>query len=214
MATFREQNRRDDEPAERISHGEPEFLCTEIGWDHEWVWCPLCHSRPDGWWENGQPKWTGGAIEAAVPVKNSTELQDVIVACRCSAGQTVQRSLGTRYFDNLAPAAVFATTPLIVLWRRGVTAGSPPVEEPRPGSAAYNAGMATQFRRHLAGEITYAQFTANAATLERKHMPPRLPPVTISQILQSAQLMQLYYPRPESIQEPQPAGNSGLPYKD
>lgn len=202
-----------DEPAERILHGDPEFWVTEIGWDYEWAWCPICWSRPDGWWDDGRPKWTGGAIEAAIPTRLGNELRDIIAACRCAAGDAVNAALHVEYFDRLPPQTVFVTRPMAVLWRRSRSHGPRPTEAARPGSEQYNASMAIQFRRHLAGEITYEQFRENAAALERKHMPTRVQAPTISEIMRSAALMELYYPNPQQ-QEEEPEHTSGLPYKD
>jgi hypothetical protein len=186
-------------PEDREDHGPPEFRVTEIGWDHDWAWCPICGAKPDGWFDDGTPRWSGGSIDCAVPDRRSGELIDRVAACRCVAGQGLHAgALGLAYFDQLPPATAFETRPLSVLWRRGASVGDPPQEQERPGSQRYNTAMGEQFSRQLRGQITRKQFIENAAVLEAKLMPERMRAPTIEDIMRSAALMALYYPTPKA----------------
>lgn len=196
MATFGRRKRGEiEERGERTPHPTPEFWVTEIGWDYEWAWCPICGAKPDGWYDDGTLRWSGGTIDCAVPDRRSGELVERVAACRCAAGQALHRGArALEFFDRLPPATEFLTRPFAVLWRRYVSIGHAPAEQERPGSAKYNEAMAVQFRRQMRGEITREQFLENAKTLEKKFMPERTAAPTVLDILQSAALMKLYYP--------------------
>ena len=152
-------------------HRQLRFLVT-AGWTTQWVHCPICGSVNAGWRENGTPIYSGGHVM----VRLSPEYE-AAAACRCQDGAELHAN-GMAYYDTFPPDDVL-TPAFHVLW--DLNAGPVPKDLPKGPPAEvvseFNHSMFRQLARHLAGELTAEQLSANRAVLERMLGPRLIPEV-------------------------------------
>lgn len=168
----------DGEPAVKQPHITLDYLVSPEGYGQEWVCCPACCSKPDGWWADGRPKYTGGTIEVRLPNPRGSVPLECVAACRCEAGQIAHnRPRGAlRFFDELPPQTEFVRRAPAILWKRGHSAGPvpKPIHPEEIDVSEYLAKAAGILSRKFTGVIGAAQAKDEAdalavATLGQPH---------------------------------------------
>ena len=97
---------RQDAP--RREHRPYRYLINEGG-QPAWVHCPVCRSVNDGWWPDGNPKYTGGFLHVLEPYDNKPGSQHAVTyACLCGQGKRRAAALGSQGQRGGRPGAALA----------------------------------------------------------------------------------------------------------
>lgn len=122
----RAADQADAQEIQKQPHAPLKFLVSPEGYGQEWVCCPACCSKPDGWWPDGTPKYTGGVHE--VIIRDGKAAYEAVAACRCAAGQVYHtRKTGPMaFFDQLPPQTEFLRKAPALIWVKGRSQGPPP----------------------------------------------------------------------------------------
>ena len=182
----------EEEAFEREPHLPLDFLVCPDGYSHEWVCCPFCMAKPDGWTKDGQALYTGGYVTVQMPGgPNEYEY-----ACRCAVGE--RRNKHTSFFTEAPPAAHFPRPVPAILHVKGER-GQGQVPQPPTIEKAdeYVERMGEQYQRFMRGEITLDQFYACCQALHDKYLPEPLVLPRVEDVLNSAALWSLYFRSPE-----------------
>ena len=178
MSLFGRKRGGDEADRPRQAHRQYRYLIT-LGWTQEWVHCPICMSKNDGW-AGWKPLYTGGVVHAEVPIYNgSAETHTVALACTCEEATVYMESQRMKPWDG-ATTSILLQKPALVLWDRRLDTERPagiPLEPDPEKMNAVNEAMSRQLQRHVKGDITAQQFAENQRALMEKHLGP---PVTVA----------------------------------
>lgn len=202
------------ERAEREPHRGYRFVVSD-GATRFRTHCPVCLAQNDGWWEGGEPRYSGGVIHVK-QFDVSGRSVDLVAACRCFVGQArrERRNLPLS-IDELPPNVEFVTTPAAILWKDGDSTGPPPAEGPEnvEHEAESRLAFAKQFRRFESGRLSLEQLGANVDALRKKYTPDLVVVPTVEAIIRDRALRDLYFGTTVRRRST-PKENEKLPYRD
>lgn len=171
-------------PVERRAHRPSRFIVPGYAGTVR-VICALCDASPDGWFEDGSPKYRGGGVDY-----RDRHGYEFTAACRCPVGVERHERAHLPYFDTVRNVAQWVTTPHPIIDDSGDGEG------PCGALRDYGAEAARVAEEYQTGAIDSAEhdhrlsaLAAKAAGVDRGNLGP-----TVADILGSSALRGLYFP--------------------
>lgn len=190
-----------------------------------WVHCPVCLSRNAGWWGDGSPRYSGGAVEVEEPYDLVPGTMTTFTyACLCADGQG-RLSRRRRSIADVSPVGGFPSLAASIIWVRDQSQGKPPepTKEEEERDRIASEALAKEIRKYDAGKQSLEALTERCKILYSRFQQKqgRLQP-SIRDVLTDRALRSLYFqpelPAPDEVTTqraaPQDDRPDLLPYRD